>query len=540
MIPSEEKKEAEAKEEKAGAKKEAGAAIGAGEKADETGGGPPKAGKGDAVEEEADGTGGTGGGPPKAGTKVPPSFPDTLLHTEVYEPETSWLCCTRYKDKSKFMTILQNLPLSPVQKQIIEIRYLHILRNLQQRTRNHAIVFYLGHFIITVGSLFVPALLSIQNSDQTYALTGSSFNVHVYWAAFALSLLVTIWNGILTLFKIDKKYYFLNTILERLRSEGWQYVSLTGRYSGHLIGKRKPTHENQFVYFTHYIEKIKMKQIEEEYYKTDEKSQAPSHGTTASSTASTASTASSTTGNSTVDWYAPSLDKPLPFMVQQMVPEPVRSAMDSLSMPSLPAVYDVYPPYYSAGTYSTSSASSYAPRSVSSSASSYTPRSVSAPYAARTASAYPSTYAVSAPASASYGVPTSYLPYRSSVSSVTPVRAQTVEPISENPVSSVPSSTASSKVTTPVFSAVPAPTTPPPTSVLPSAAPDPFSLPNTSPAVSPSLPSSSLSVPTLISSPSLRALHAAALARPVLPGHPAPVSLSSRIHASRSVPSSTE
>ena len=40
-------------------------------------------------------------------------------------------------------------------------------------------------------------------------------------------------NGDL-LVKIDKKYYFLNTTLERLRSEGWQYFSLTGRYSGHL------------------------------------------------------------------------------------------------------------------------------------------------------------------------------------------------------------------------------------------------------------------------------------------------------------------
>ena len=71
------------------------------------------------------------------------------------------------------------------------------------------------------------------------------------------------WNGILTLFKIDKKYYFIHTMLERLRSEGWQYFSLTGRYSGHLTSNNKPTHENQFVFFTHYIEKIKMKQIYE-------------------------------------------------------------------------------------------------------------------------------------------------------------------------------------------------------------------------------------------------------------------------------------
>jgi hypothetical protein len=84
-------------------------------------------------------------------------------------------------------------------------------------------------------------------------------------------LLVTIFNGLLTLFKVDKKYYFLTTTLERLRCEGWQYFGLTGRYSGHLINHQVPTHDNQFVHFIHFVEKIKMKQVEEEYFKPEEK-----------------------------------------------------------------------------------------------------------------------------------------------------------------------------------------------------------------------------------------------------------------------------
>ena len=59
--------------------------------------------------------------------------------------------------------------------------------------------------------------------------------------------------------------------MERLRSEGWQYFSLTGRYDGRLLKNTTPNHQNQFIHFTHYIEKIKMKQVEEEYYKADEK-----------------------------------------------------------------------------------------------------------------------------------------------------------------------------------------------------------------------------------------------------------------------------
>jgi hypothetical protein len=258
----------------------------------------------------------------------------TVIQPEVFEEETSWLCCMTYKDKARFRTILQHLDLTPVQKEIIKTRYLDLLRGLQKRVRNHSIVFFLGHFIITVGSLFVPALLSIQNSDKEYALVTGPFNVHIYWATFIISLLVTIWNGILTLFRIDKKYYFLNTILESLRSEGWQYMSLTGRYSGHLIRNKKPTHQNQFIHFTHYVEKIKMKQIEEEYYRTDDKAQAPNttgHTSSRPSAPPTMPTNQVVYPIGMVDLYPQSLDKPLSMMTQQAMPDTVKNVMETLT-----------------------------------------------------------------------------------------------------------------------------------------------------------------------------------------------------------------
>lgn len=237
----------------------------------------------------------------------------------VYKIRRSWLCCcSKYKDKANFQNVLQELDLPQVQKQIIQLRYLNILENFQKRARNYSIVFFSGHFIITVGSLFVPALLSIQNSDTSFTYTGSNFSVQIYWATFVISILVTIFNGILTLFKVDKKYYFLNTTLERLRSEGWQYFSLTGRYSGHLILNGKPTHGNQFVYFTHYIEKIKMKQVEEEYFKADEKApQTPSNNHVQNGN-------SSNTGQ---ELYPLSPDQPLNTT---SAPEPIKEAIDSI------------------------------------------------------------------------------------------------------------------------------------------------------------------------------------------------------------------
>lgn len=230
------------------------------------------------------------------------------------EPTTSWLCCTTFKDRSNFSNILDNIELSVVEKQIIESRYLNILENFQKRTRNHGIIFFMGHFVISVGSFLVPALMSIQNSDKSYFYDSTIFSINLYWVTFIISLMVTLFNGILTLFKIDKKYYFLNTTIERLRSEGWQYFGLSGRYCGNMTGDMIPTHKNQYVIFIHQIEKIKMKQVEEEYYKTDEKSIQRSPNTNQQQ-------------QNKSELYPPSPDIPISIPMEN-VPEPVKNAVN--------------------------------------------------------------------------------------------------------------------------------------------------------------------------------------------------------------------
>lgn len=179
-------------------------------------------------------------------------------------------CCKIYKDRNDIESMLLGIDLPPIQKQHIQSRYINILENLKKRSRKYSFVFFMGHFIITVGSLFVPALLSLQNATQSVSLS-NGVSISVNSITFIVSLLVTIFNGILTLFKIDKKFYFLTTTVEKLRSEGWQFLGLTGRYSGRL-NDMAPTHTNQFLYFSHQIEKIKMKQVEEEFYKSNDTS----------------------------------------------------------------------------------------------------------------------------------------------------------------------------------------------------------------------------------------------------------------------------
>jgi hypothetical protein len=169
----------------------------------------------------------------------------------------------------ELINIIILLPsLTPLQKTAIRIRYVELLLTFNRRCTYYAFLFRLLRLIVTVGSLLVPALLSVQYDDK--------YKTDMYWATWVISLAVTTSNGIFTLFKIDKKYYFIHTIRELLISEGWQYISLTGRYGtgGHLLAAGEArNHEVLYPFFCHYIEKIKLKQVEEEYYKGIESNQ---------------------------------------------------------------------------------------------------------------------------------------------------------------------------------------------------------------------------------------------------------------------------
>ncbi len=151
------------------------------------------------------------------------------------------------------ITVLEQLSaLDAVQKDIFAVRYIPLLRSYQRRALLFAIIFHLSRSVVTVGSIAFPALLSLSDVQT--------------WLTWSISLAVSICNGILTLFKIDKKYYSLHTTWHVMESEGWQFISLAGKYSR----PSNTNHKDQFHTFCLAIEKVKMLQVEEEYWKTQE------------------------------------------------------------------------------------------------------------------------------------------------------------------------------------------------------------------------------------------------------------------------------
>ena len=173
-----------------------------------------------------------------------------------------------------FSEVIDNLDLSRIQKNILKERYVILVDQMCTRAYRISILYHISHAIVTVGSLIVPALLSIQY------MTAEN---QIYWVTWTTSLLVTTCNGLLTLFKIDKKYLVLHTNKEHIISEGWQYAGLSGRYSGFYTPDREPTHANQYIFFCHTIEKIRMREVEDEYNRLQDAGANGAPGTTGDS-----------------------------------------------------------------------------------------------------------------------------------------------------------------------------------------------------------------------------------------------------------------
>lgn len=159
----------------------------------------------------------------------------------------------------ELVRLIRSIPgLGPIQVRIIELRYCGLLVAYKARLVYIDAFYHASRAFISLGSVAVPAMLSIQSP------TAPSPSVYLYWMTWTVSLLVTVLHNFTTLFRFDKKFFGIHSVYERLVSEGWQYIQLGGRYAGQF-GKCIPTHANQFLYFMNSIERIKLKQVHDEF-----------------------------------------------------------------------------------------------------------------------------------------------------------------------------------------------------------------------------------------------------------------------------------
>jgi hypothetical protein len=166
----------------------------------------------------------------------------------------------RYDDSyaNQVNNIIDTLDLdSETDRGILKSRFLSEVVDYERRKLKTKKYYDIFRFIVTTGSILLPAILSLGQMDP--AKLPKNFDQITYWASWTISLMVTASNGFLQLFSLDKNYFEYALTTEQLKTEGWQYFQLSGKYED------DESHQEAYKAFSKSIENIKRKQVEKEY-----------------------------------------------------------------------------------------------------------------------------------------------------------------------------------------------------------------------------------------------------------------------------------
>lgn len=142
-------------------------------------------------------------------------------------------------------------------KAILKHRFLDEITYYEKKRDETKRYYNVFRFIVTTGSILLPAVLSMGQMDP--AKLPKNFDMISYWCSWTISLLVTGSNGFLQLFSLDKNYFSYSMVVEQLKTEGWQFFGLSGKYEDY------PNHQSAYKNFSKSVESIKRKQIDQEF-----------------------------------------------------------------------------------------------------------------------------------------------------------------------------------------------------------------------------------------------------------------------------------
>lgn len=175
----------------------------------------------------------------------------------------SW-CFGRSYFVDNFRAMSSNL--DELQRNFVNIRYLRMIKNLEESTKRSGFFYYTFSMVVTVGSVLVPSFISIQERAFKYDADEREMTEHsnnIYWSVWGISLSVTLSNAFIKLLRLDQTYISRNLRLNQLRSEGIMFITETDDYAG-------LSPEQRFNRFTVAVEKLKTLQMQQEFTQSTE------------------------------------------------------------------------------------------------------------------------------------------------------------------------------------------------------------------------------------------------------------------------------
>ncbi len=180
-----------------------------------------------------------------------------IIEEEKYKDccEVSSCCKKLVRFEIDSYAIINILPISPYHKEILRRRYSNNIGDYQQMRDCLRFTYRLFQIIISIGSVIVPALLSVHMTE--YVQT-NDYDVQINIIVLIISIVVSICTHIIHIFKLDEMYHLYAITLEKMKTLWYHYSSLSGPFMG-------TTHKTSFPIFINMMEEIIINQKFQEY-----------------------------------------------------------------------------------------------------------------------------------------------------------------------------------------------------------------------------------------------------------------------------------
>jgi hypothetical protein len=180
-----------------------------------------------------------------------------VVPEDEYNPccEVSSCCQKLVKFEVDSYAIIKILPISDFRKEILKRRYSDNIGNYQQIRDCTRFTYRMFQIIISIGSVIVPALLSVHMTDYVQS---NNYDVQINLSVLILSIIVSICTHIIHIFRMDELYFNYAITVEKLKTLWYHFSSLSGPFVG-------STHNESFTMFVNMMEEVIINQKFQEY-----------------------------------------------------------------------------------------------------------------------------------------------------------------------------------------------------------------------------------------------------------------------------------
>jgi hypothetical protein len=141
------------------------------------------------------------------------------------------------------------LALSDMQKRFLRARWLDQVAWMEGKAAQAQQRYYRLRLATVIGAVLIPALVSLQTLTDDLALAAQVLSVLV-------SLVVGVSAAIEQFFDFGGRWQHYRQTVEQLKTEGWSFLQLTGRYAD------ARTHADAYATFTDRVEHIIQSDVE--------------------------------------------------------------------------------------------------------------------------------------------------------------------------------------------------------------------------------------------------------------------------------------